>query len=52
MDGKAAEDAGMGESMMTKRQENDFDVHGCQTGRPGLGADEEGLRFVGDAMKN
>ena len=52
MDRKAAEDAGMGQSMMTKGQENDLDVHCVETGRPGLGADEEGLRLVGDAMKN
>ena len=52
MDRKAAEDAGMGQPMMTKGHENDLDVHCVETGRPGLGADEEGLRLVGDAMKN
>ena len=52
MEGKTAEDAGMGQSMMAKGKQNDFDVHSVKTGRPGLGADEEGLRFVGDAMKN
>ena len=52
MDGKAAEDAGMGQSMMTKGQQNDLDVHCVKTGRPGLGADKERLRLVGDAMKN
>ena len=51
-DGKAAENAGMGQSMMAKGQQNDLDVHSIKTGRPGLGADEESLRFVGDAMKN
>ena len=42
----------MGQSMMTKGQENDLDVHGLETGWPRLGADEEGLRFVSDAMKD
>ena len=52
MDRKAPEDAGMREPMMTKGQENDLDVHSVMTGRPSLSADEEGLRFVCDTMKN
>src|ERR1700727_718860 len=52
MDGNAAKDAGMGESMMTKRQQNDLDIHRAQTGRPGLGANEQSLCFVSHAMKN
>ena len=52
MDRKAAKDAGMGQPMMTERHENDLDVHGFKMGRPGLGADKEGLRLVGDTMKN
>ena len=42
----------MGQSMMAKGQQNDLDVHGAKTGRPGFGADQERLRFVGDATKN
>ena len=52
MDGEPAEDAGMGQSMMTKRQQNGLDVHRAETGGPRLGADEERLRFVRDAMQN
>ena len=42
----------MGQSMMAKGKQNDLDVHSVKTGRPGLGADEECLRLVGDTMKN
>jgi hypothetical protein len=52
MDREAAKDAGMGQPMMTKGHENDLDVHCVETGQPGLGADEECLRLVGDTMKN
>ena len=52
MDRKAAKDAGMGQPMMTERQQNDLDVHCVKIGRPSLGADKEGLRLVGDTMKN
>src|SRR5258707_8734712 len=52
MDREAAEDARMGETMMTEGQQNDFDANVRDTGRLGLGADEERLRLVGDAMKN
>src|SRR6185437_595524 len=52
MDGEGAEEAGMGQSMMAQRQQNDLEIHRPKTGRPGLGADKERLRFVGDAMKN
>ncbi len=52
MERKAAKDAGMGQSVMTKGKQNDLEVHSVKTGRPGLGADKEGLRLVGDAMKN
>src|SRR5690242_21956756 len=52
MDREAAEDARMGETMMTEGQQNDFEANDSEPGRLGLGADEESLRLVGDAMKN
>ena len=52
MGGKTAENAGMGQSVMAQGKKNDFDAYSIKTGRPSLGADEEGLSFVSDAMKN
>ena len=52
MDGEGAENARVGQSVVTKRQENGLDLHRPKAGRPGLGADEERLGFVGDAMKD
>jgi hypothetical protein len=52
MDGEGAEEAGMGQAVMAKGQQNHLDADRPKTGRPGLCADEERLRFVSDAMKN
>ena len=52
MGSKTAQNPGMGQSVMAKRKKNDFDAYSIKTGRPGLGADEEGLSLVSDAMKN
>ena len=49
---KTAENAGMGQSVMAEGKKNDFDAYRIKTGRPGLGADEEGLSLISDAMKN
>jgi hypothetical protein len=52
MNRKAAEDAGMGQPVMAEGHENDLDVRCVKIGQPGLGADKECLRLVGDTMKN
>ena len=51
MDSEGAQKAGMGQSVMAKGQQNHLDVDRPKTRRPGLRADEERLRFVGDAIR-
>ena len=42
----------MGQPMVTEGHEHDLDVCCVKIGQPGLGADKECLRLVGDTMKN